>query len=109
MSLLLDRLNFLARKNADTFSEGHGVTTVENRDWEDAYRKRWQHDKIVRSTHGVNCTGSCSWKIYVKGGIITGRPSRPIIRGPALICPIMSHAAARVVQATAGIFIRPIA
>ncbi len=43
----------------------------ENRDWEDAYRKRWQHDKIVRSTHGVNCTGSCSWKIYVKGGIVT--------------------------------------
>ena len=29
------------------------------------------HDKIVRSTHGVNCTGSCSWKIYVKGGIVT--------------------------------------
>ncbi|OYW97229.1 MAG: nitrate reductase subunit alpha, partial [Caulobacter vibrioides] len=21
--------------------------------------------------HGVNCTGSCSWKIYVKGGIVT--------------------------------------
>ena len=38
---------------------------------EDGYRKRWQHDKIVRSTHGVNCTGSCSWKIYVKGGIVT--------------------------------------
>ncbi|MEO1988516.1 MAG: nitrate reductase subunit alpha [Martelella sp.] len=71
MSLLLDRLNFLARKNVDTFSDGHGVTTNENRDWEDAYRKRWQHDKIVRSTHGVNCTGSCSWKIYVKGGIVT--------------------------------------
>ncbi|PRX10034.1 UNVERIFIED_ORG: respiratory nitrate reductase alpha subunit apoprotein [Martelella mediterranea] len=71
MSLLLDRLNFLARKNVGTFSDGHGVTTNENRDWEDAYRKRWQHDKIVRSTHGVNCTGSCSWKIYVKGGIVT--------------------------------------
>ncbi|AAL54191.1 respiratory nitrate reductase 1 alpha chain [Brucella melitensis bv. 1 str. 16M] len=71
MSLLLDRLNFLARRNVGTFSEGHGVTTNESRDWEDAYRKRWQHDKIVRSTHGVNCTGSCSWKIYVKGGIIT--------------------------------------
>ena len=39
--------------------------------WEDGYRKRWQHDKIVRSTHGANCTGSCSWKIYVKGGIVT--------------------------------------
>ncbi|WP_180898158.1 nitrate reductase subunit alpha [Martelella soudanensis] len=71
MSLLLDRLNFLARKNVGTFSDGHGVTTNENRDWEEAYRKRWQHDKIVRSTHGVNCTGSCSWKIYVKGGIVT--------------------------------------
>ncbi len=23
-----------------------------NRDWEDGYRQRWQHDKIVRSTHG---------------------------------------------------------
>ncbi len=29
------------------------------------------HDKVVRSTHGVNCTGSCSWKVYVKDGIIT--------------------------------------
>ncbi|MDF5751364.1 nitrate reductase subunit alpha [Spongiactinospora sp. TRM90649] len=35
------------------------------------YRDRWAHDKIVRSTHGVNCTGSCSWKVYVKDGIIT--------------------------------------
>ena len=24
------------------------------------YRERWRHDKEVRSTHGVNCTGSCS-------------------------------------------------
>lgn len=35
------------------------------------YRNRWSYDKVVRSTHGVNCTGSCSWKIYVKDGIIT--------------------------------------
>jgi nitrate reductase alpha subunit len=35
------------------------------------YRERWRHDKEVRSTHGVNCTGSCSWKVYVKDGIIT--------------------------------------
>ncbi|HZD26911.1 MAG TPA: nitrate reductase subunit alpha, partial [Alphaproteobacteria bacterium] len=71
MSHLLDRLNFLARKNVDRFAGGHGVTTAEDRRWEDGYRKRWQHDKIVRSTHGANCTGSCSWKIYVKGGIVT--------------------------------------
>ena len=71
MSNLLNRLNFLARKNVGTFSGGHGVTTNEDRSWENSYRKRWQHDKIVRSTHGANCTGSCSWKIYVKGGIVT--------------------------------------
>lgn len=70
MSFLLDRLNFFSRQS-DPFSEGHGVTTDENRDWETTYRNRWQHDKIVRSTHGVNCTGSCSWKIFVKGGIVT--------------------------------------
>ncbi|HWB83241.1 MAG TPA: nitrate reductase subunit alpha [Bryobacteraceae bacterium] len=39
--------------------------------WEEFYRNRWQHDKVVRSTHGVNCTGGCSWMIYVKNGIVT--------------------------------------
>ena len=43
----------------------------ELRGWEEFYRNRWQHDKVVRSTHGVNCTGGCSWKIYVKDGIVT--------------------------------------
>ena len=41
------------------------------RQWEEFYRKRWQHDRVVRSTHGVNCTGGCTWKIYVKDGIVT--------------------------------------
>jgi len=41
------------------------------RKWEDVYRDRWQHDKVVRSTHGVNCTGSCSWQVYVKDGIVS--------------------------------------
>lgn len=40
------------------------------REWEDLYRRRWQYDKKVRSTHGVNCTGSCSWDVYVKDGIL---------------------------------------
>ena len=70
MSHFLDRLNHFALPK-ESFSDGHGVTTGEDRTWEDAYRNRWSHDKIVRSTHGVNCTGSCSWKIYVKGGIVT--------------------------------------
>lgn len=38
---------------------------------DDFYRDRMSYDKVVRSTHGVNCTGSCSWKIYVKDGVIT--------------------------------------
>jgi nitrate reductase alpha subunit len=70
MSHFLDRLTFFNRTVGE-FSDGHGITTREDRRWEDGYRKRWQHDKIVRSTHGVNCTGSCSWKVYVKGGIVT--------------------------------------
>ena len=70
MSHFLDRLSHFSAPK-ESFSDGHGVTTAEDRTWEDAYRDRWAHDKIVRSTHGVNCTGSCSWKIYVKGGIVT--------------------------------------
>jgi len=41
------------------------------RGWEEFYRNRYQHDKVVRSTHGVNCTGSCSWNVFVKDGIVT--------------------------------------
>ena len=41
------------------------------RAWEDVYRNRWSYDRVVRSTHGVNCTGSCSWNIFVKQGIVT--------------------------------------
>lgn len=70
MSHFLDRLKFFTQDH-ESFSNGHGMVTNEDRTWEEGYRKRWQHDKIVRSTHGVNCTGSCSWKIYVKGGIVT--------------------------------------
>lgn len=44
---------------------------VGGRGADDFYRDRWAHDKVVRSTHGVNCTGSCSWKIYVSDGVIT--------------------------------------
>ena len=69
MSHFLDRLKFLS-KTQSTFADGHGVVTNEDRQWEDAYRNRWRHDKVVRSTHGVNCTGGCSWKIFVKNGLV---------------------------------------
>jgi nitrate reductase / nitrite oxidoreductase, alpha subunit len=47
------------------------ITYEGGRDADVFYRDRWSHDRVVRSTHGVNCTGSCSWKVYVKDGIIT--------------------------------------
>jgi len=47
------------------------LISPQTRSWEEFYRNRWQHDKVVRSTHGVNCTGGCSWNIYVKQGIVT--------------------------------------
>ncbi|HJN78263.1 MAG TPA: nitrate reductase subunit alpha [Myxococcota bacterium] len=47
------------------------IISPETRKWEEFYRNRFQHDRIVRSTHGVNCTGGCSWQIHVKDGIVT--------------------------------------
>jgi len=70
MSHFLDRLRFFKKVQSE-FAAGHGCTTEEDRSWEKSYRQRWQHDKIVRSTHGVNCTGACSWRIYVKDGLVT--------------------------------------
>ncbi|MDE3133072.1 MAG: nitrate reductase subunit alpha, partial [Acidobacteriota bacterium] len=52
-------------------AEGWSQLVSKDRDWERSYRGRWAHDKVVRSTHGVNCTGSCSWNVYVKDGLIT--------------------------------------
>lgn len=55
-------------------TSGEGLQQIHLRGGRDAdvfYRDRWSFDKVVRSTHGVNCTGSCSWKVYVKDGVIT--------------------------------------
>jgi nitrate reductase alpha subunit len=46
------------------------VVSPSSRQWEDMYRSRHQHDRVVRSTHGVNCTGGCSWNIHVKNGVV---------------------------------------
>jgi len=112
MSKLLDRFRYFKLKG-ETFADGHGQVMHTNRDWEDSYRQRWQFDKIVRSTHGVNCTGSCSWKIYVKNGLVTfcppGNPSRPPPPAPAPTCRTMSRAAARAGPATPGISTAPTA
>ncbi|MFC4336843.1 nitrate reductase subunit alpha [Salininema proteolyticum] len=58
-------------KKRETSADGHTQYRTQDSPAESYYRGRWAHDKVVRSTHGVNCTGSCSWKVYVKDGIIT--------------------------------------
>lgn len=40
------------------------------RGWESFYRDLWQFDYFGRSTHSVNCTGSCTWRGYVKNSIL---------------------------------------
>ncbi|MDP7625876.1 MAG: molybdopterin-dependent oxidoreductase, partial [Rhodospirillales bacterium] len=42
----------------------------DSRSWEEFYRKRWNYDYSVRSAHGVNCSMSCSWEVFVKDGLI---------------------------------------
>ena len=70
MGQFLERLRYFSRPR-EPFSGGWGEARLEARQWEDGYRNRWAHDKVVRSTHGVNCTGSCSWRIHVKQGVVT--------------------------------------
>ncbi len=71
---ILCSLNFLRPVSPECKKEKIAGDLAEvrcgEREWEDYYRDRWQYDKKVRSTHGVNCTGSCSWDVYVKNGII---------------------------------------
>ncbi|WP_030170965.1 nitrate reductase subunit alpha [Spirillospora albida] len=52
-------------------ADGRTLHEIDPGAWDRFYRDRWAHDKVVRSTHGVNCTGSCSWQVFVKDGLIT--------------------------------------
>jgi nitrate reductase / nitrite oxidoreductase, alpha subunit len=58
-------------RRAEVSADGRTLHQIGGRQADTFYRDRWSYDKVVRSTHGVNCTGSCSWKVYVKDGIIT--------------------------------------
>jgi len=58
-------------RRADTSGDLRAVYRIGGRESDAFQRAQWSHDAVVRSTHGVNCTGSCSWKVYVKDGIIT--------------------------------------
>jgi nitrate reductase alpha subunit len=60
------------------------LVSPKSRQWEEFYRRRHQHDRVVRSTHGVNCTGGCSWNVHVKDGIVaweTQARDYPLLEG----------------------------
>ncbi|MBE0583804.1 MAG: nitrate reductase subunit alpha, partial [Desulfofustis sp.] len=78
----LKRFRFFRPRGADNecreekTGDDWAVKRCNQRGWEHFYRDRWQYDKKVRTTHGVNCTGSCSWDVYVKNGIIVWETQR---------------------------------
>ena len=41
-------------------------------DWRDIYQERWRWDKVVKSSHFVNCwyQAHCAWNVYVKDGLV---------------------------------------
>ena len=73
-------LRYFARRVSEACTELFSGSDYSERDggrtWEDYYRRRWQYDKVARSTHGCNCTGSCSFDVFVKDGIIIGEAQK---------------------------------
>lgn len=89
-------------KKVGSYSDGWGEVTGEDRTWEQSYRDRWAHDKIVRSTHGVNCTGSCSWQVYVKDGIVVWETQETDYPPTPQVCRITSPVVAPEAPAIPG-------
>ena len=60
----------------ETSAPGEGLGTKgaisEYRTWEDVFRKKWQWDSVVRSSHFVNCwyQAHCAWDVFVKDGMV---------------------------------------
>lgn len=50
----------------------HGKAVPVYKSWKDVYRTQWTWDKVVRSTHHLNCwyQAHCSWDVYVKDGLV---------------------------------------
>ena len=95
-------LNFF--KPTEKFNGNWSVLEHKSREWEKMYRERWS-DKVVRTTHGVNCTGSCSWKVFVKNGVITWENQQIDYQVVDLICQNLSQEVVREVHHFLGMSI----
>ncbi len=72
-ALALSLVNFKFRVLEVTADTNQSPTELpEYTDFHDVYRQKWIWDRVVRSTHNVNCAyqKSCVWNIYVKDGIV---------------------------------------
>ena len=69
--LSLDRLGF-AQAPPGPSTVAAPAQVPDYRTWEDVYRGKWAWDKVVRSTHFVNCwyQAHCAWNVYVKDGVV---------------------------------------
>ena len=69
--LSLERLRFGWAVEAPPAASA-GALPADYRGWEDLYRQKWAWDKVVRSSHFVNCwyQAHCAWDVYVKDGMV---------------------------------------
>ena len=68
--LSLDRLGFA--QVVPAVGAATAPQIPDYRTWEDVFRDRWRWDKVVRSSHFVNCwyQAHCAWDVYVKDGLV---------------------------------------
>ena len=69
MSHFPDRLNYF-RNPRESFSGEHGITTGEDRTWEDSYATDGLTTRSCARRTGSTAPARASWKIFVKGGIV---------------------------------------
>ncbi|MBQ60649.1 MAG: hypothetical protein CMQ19_01100 [Gammaproteobacteria bacterium] len=72
LALSLRRLTWVAPTLAAGKSGAASLEMPDYDSWEDIYRHQWQWDKVVKSTHHVNCwyQRGCTFNVYVKDGIV---------------------------------------
>ncbi len=72
VSLGLRVLRPQAPASAPAAAAPHTPAPPAYNDWRDVYRERWRWDKVVRSSHFVNCwyQAHCAWNVYVKDGLV---------------------------------------
>jgi DMSO reductase family type II enzyme molybdopterin subunit len=71
------RREFLAGSSATLLGLKYGSVAAQSdankstyKRWEDLMRNKWTWDRVVRGTHGTNCSGNCAFNVYVKNGIV---------------------------------------